>query len=90
MSKRFRVEKAHCGLHDMDYKKYIRANGTTKVSCRRYTQCQKEAIGRHEVNIADAKLEAERQGTEWIPIKAVLQIVCPHEEPPQYIPDHFP
>lgn len=90
MSKCFRVEKAHCRLHDIDFKKYIRADGTIKVSCRRYQQCRKEAIERHEAKIAEAKLEAERRGTRLIPLKAVVQIVCPYEEPPQCIPEHFP
>jgi len=90
MSKKFRVEKVNCKLHNIDFKKYIRANGTVKVSCRRFQQCREDAIERHEANIAEAKREAERRGTQWSAVKAVVQIVCPYEEPPQHIPQHFP
>jgi len=84
--KRFKVEKALCEHHNVRFKKYIRANGTVKVSCRRYQQCRKEAIERHEDNIAEAKLSAEKEGRSWMAVKAVLQIVCPHEEPSEHIP----
>jgi len=86
MSKGFRVEKAHCELHDIDFKKYIRTNGTVKVSCRRFQQCREEAIERHEANIIEAKLEAEKEGRQWAAVKAVVQIVCHREEPPDHIP----
>lgn len=82
MSERFRVEKSHCESHDMDFEKHI----TIKVSCQRYQQCQKEAIRRHKANIEEAKLEAEKKGRQWAAAKAVIQIVCPYEEPPKHFP----
>ena len=82
MSRKFRVERAHCEHHDIDFTKYVRV----KVSCPRYQQCREEAIERHEANIAEAKLEAKKKGRQWAAVKAVIQIVCPHEEPPQHIP----
>lgn len=86
MSKKFRVEKTRCKHHDIDFEKRIQV----KVSCLRYQQCREEAIKRHEANIAEAKLEAEKKGRQWAAVKAVLQIVCPYEEPSQDIPQHFP
>jgi hypothetical protein len=86
MSRKYRVERAHCKDHDVDFKKLIKVS----VSCTRYEQCRKEAIARHEANIAKAKYEAEKEGKQWAAVKAVLQIVCPYEEPPHDIPEHFP
>jgi len=85
MARKFRVEKAHCEHHDVDFEKLIQV----RVSCPRYQQCQEEAIARHEANIAEAKQEAEKKGRQWAAAKAVLQIVCPYEEPPHAIPESF-
>lgn len=82
MSERFRVEKSHCESHDMDFEKRI----TIKVSCQRYQQCQKEAIQRHETNIAETRHEAEKEGRQWAAAKAVIQIVCPYDVPPKHFP----
>jgi|GEM_PF-4808995 len=83
MVRKFKVKRAHCKLHNVDFKKLIR------VSCPRYQQCREEAITRHEANIAEAKHEAEKKGRQWAAVKAVLQIVCPYEEPPHSIPEYF-
>jgi len=85
MARKFRVEKAHCEHHDVDFEKLIQV----RVSCPRYQQCREEAIARHEANIAEAKQEAEKKGRQWAAAKAVLQIVCPYEEPPHAIPESF-
>ena len=77
------IEKDHCKQHEVDFEKYIKI----KVSCPRYQQCREEATERHETNIAEAKLEAQKKGRQWAAVKAVLQIVCPHEEPPKCIPE---
>ena len=90
MSRKFEIEKAHCERHNVDFKKYIRADGTIKVSCPRYQRCRREAIERHEDNLAEAKMEAEKKGRQWAAVKAILQIVCPYEEPTRHIPEHFP
>jgi len=86
MTRKFKVEKAHCKQHDVDFEKLIRV----RVSCPQYQQCREEAIARHEGNIAEAKHEAEKKGRPWVAVKAVLQIVCPYEEPAHDIPEHFP
>jgi hypothetical protein len=85
MARKFKVEKAHCELHKVDFKKLIQV----RVSCPRYQQCLEEAIARHEANIAEAKREAEKKGKQWAVAKAVLQMVCPYEEPPHAIPEFF-
>jgi len=85
MVRKFKVEKAHCGRHNVDFEKLIQV----RVKCPRYQQCQEEAIARHEANIAEAKHEAKEKGRQWAAVKAVLQIVCPYEEPPQGIPEYF-
>jgi len=82
MARKFKVEKAHCECHDVDFEKFIQV----RVSCPRYQQCRKEAILRHETNIAEAKHEAEKKGRQWTAAKAVLQIVYPYEEPPDCVP----
>ena len=66
----------------MDFEKYIIIN----VSCPRYQQCKEEAIQRHEDNIENARLEAEKEGRQWAAAKAVVQIVCPYEIPPKHFP----
>jgi len=85
MARKFKVEKAHCERHDVDFEKLIQV----KVKCPRYQQCLEEAIARHEDNIAEAKHETEKKGRQWATVKAVLQIVCPHEDPPHFIPESF-
>jgi len=85
MTRKFKVEKAHCERRDVDFEKLIQV----RVSCPRYQQCREEAIARHEANIAEAKHEAEKKGRQWAAVKAVLQIVCPYEEPPHAIPESF-
>jgi hypothetical protein len=57
MARKFKVEKAHCELHDVDFKKLIQI----LVSCPRYQHCLEEAIARHEANIAEAKRKAEKK-----------------------------
>jgi len=86
MTRKFRVEKAHCDIHNIDFEKLIQV----RVKCPQYQQCLEEATARHEANIAEAKREAEKKGRHWAAVKAVLQIVCPYEEPPHDIPEHFP
>jgi len=86
MARKFKVEKAHCELYDVDFERLIQV----RVLCPRYQQCREEAIARHKANIAEAKHEAEKKGRPWIAVKAVLQIVCPYEEPPHSIPEHLP
>lgn len=80
------VEKTHCKNHDVDFNRLVRI----KVSCPRYEQCREAAIVRHKANLVDAKREAEKEGRPWMAVKAVLQIVCPYEKPPQTIPQVLP
>ncbi len=82
MPTEFKVKKVHCKRHNVDFEKLIRI----KVSCSQYQKCREAAIKRHETNIANSRLEAKKSGKRWVAPKAVLQTVCPYEEPPKYIP----